>query len=840
MPTPNNQLIYISDSNEKMLTDSPVNSSPNQPGSEFDHVRRIRKYLRLSKDKIHFGESQDFYQHAYKIVSSESARNYWQAHFELSDDIATDAAVSARLESTLNVAHSGDDATSTYQFFRKRSDEFLEYIQEYSSEYYQSYTAIVCGETGVGKSAFSKILFTSCRKRFWSKKIIPCRIEFSKKKNDDLGNFILKCMIRDLSIYLIENNSIFDVMSKIDDVYQETFPNDDEYIDSFKRLMSNILHSYKKNIRDTLEKNIKALRSSLSDQQKTQEPDLRLIARLHSEISEMTDMMNRDVAPEGLGFMRKFCTDIFAMINLEDVGHLECALAQVINVYDLQFFMSFDGYDKIEPYEMGHVELNDDLSQVIAFVNGGYALENQNHDDVQMINLLPGLNRAKLHFLLFLRDTTCAYAAEMLTAEPLDEQIVKKYWIVPPKYEDIAVRCLDRLLVSFPIDLRERNKSKSSFIALLRKFKCQSFNFCGGEVSYLFGGNIRKCQRHYHVLLIIIFNLFIDDLLKPEEKKKKKKKKKEKIKINEVDELELFSAFCDYLDTLGLRWHNIVDSFIQNNGLETRNLISCEALYLDTPNQRAPLITAIRRSRGILDAGCIDNAFNYFLSTTTLEGKNKAIVEQRKFNNYPLSYLLINIRIMQSIRSHSRLTLKRIRGFLRNLGYNKLELGEVDVIMRFLVRSQFVSIFDPTTNHANTDEFQYYLTVTGRHMVDFLVKEPRYIGQNIRNTLLPSYYWNNLFRNESSSLSSRKEALFGLMNVSSFINVVHSIECWEQEMWKNRGKAISSFNRQYGLSKDMRKRITARKKTLVKEITDRKNRRNKHLVTLYDNDLQKV
>ncbi|MEI9850322.1 MAG: hypothetical protein WDN24_05000 [Sphingomonas sp.] len=313
-------------------------------------------------------------------------KDYFRTYLSESGGEVDEAMIEARLLDTINrrppeIEH---DTFANDRAFRKIFDELSLQIDSYAVSKVPVVNFII-GPTGAGKTAFSKSLFSVCRRRFWEHLIIPSRVEFSKYDPSAVGTgasgfetdsaffeFVRRCQLRDLLIYFFISGT-YSYAEKHEHVAKLALDGNAELV------MSGLLEKSDSVFIDD--------RTGILDS---------------STRGIFTEAINR------LGLDR------------------DRVLYKLSSRLNVRFLVSFDGFDstKIQHFlfERGR---NQPIHYLVRTLKGI-------HEKV----LVPGMGdyTPETHYLAYLRDTTFARFRTEVFSTPGGAIQYPVYWIVPPPY----------------------------------------------------------------------------------------------------------------------------------------------------------------------------------------------------------------------------------------------------------------------------------------------------------------------------------------------------------------------------------------------------------------------
>ena len=145
----------------------------------------------------------------YNFVDPDDVANFFKVYLKgSSSHLLGDAYLNECMNKAINRANvSGSTAQNSIQQFRAVAEILVSQIQEQRLAG-RSLIRLVMGPTGSGKTAFSKGLITAAIKEFWSHRLVPTRVEYSRFAEDGstpdeetIIGFIRKCQLRDLLIW---------------------------------------------------------------------------------------------------------------------------------------------------------------------------------------------------------------------------------------------------------------------------------------------------------------------------------------------------------------------------------------------------------------------------------------------------------------------------------------------------------------------------------------------------------------------------------------------------------------------------------------------------------------
>ena len=167
-------------------------------------------------ERSKFGISDKDIDHYYRFSDISNTKTFFTERFKQfnNSDVALDKEA---------ILIDVQDSVNTFDFSKGRnrpSENFRDLAESFADELKVSrstgapYVQIFRGPTGSGKTAYSKCLFTAGIWEFWSRGIIPTRVEFSKffkagkqVRTKALLGSIHQCQVRDLFIYLFFSTS---------------------------------------------------------------------------------------------------------------------------------------------------------------------------------------------------------------------------------------------------------------------------------------------------------------------------------------------------------------------------------------------------------------------------------------------------------------------------------------------------------------------------------------------------------------------------------------------------------------------------------------------------------
>lgn len=306
---------------------------------------------------------------------------------------------------------------------------------------------LILGPPGSGKTAFSKSLFTVSLRGFWNKKIIPCRVEYSKFYSTDKSlderffSFVRRCQFRDLMIYVFYSG-IFDEYQKKDIISRFRFSDQTQSI--LKRIVN--------------------------------------------------DSENLSIDCESLCIDTPFRTRFNRLWHPIKEGDRDRILYDLSSYLELKYLVSFDGFDSIyiEHYLFGE-RTPAPIHYLVKLLKGYHEKTIQDGMYGEHIDA---------HYLVYLRDTTFERLRTELFRGVGGVVPYPTRWIVPPRY--------DSLIENASLFIMRAKEAAEPMAATLTTDVYSAFDRAvldGTELSaathmnFVFGSNARRMKHHIRQIL---------------------------------------------------------------------------------------------------------------------------------------------------------------------------------------------------------------------------------------------------------------------------------------------------------------------------------------------------
>lgn len=441
-----------------LVPEPPVYSRPSRQKvieQNFPQATSAIKKILRSSDDIRYGSPASRFLDDYHFQSHEDVRAYFKHYLsERHGSNIDEDMINSHVALTINRRPEGvgNDSKGCNACFNLAADDMIgeiEIADDSGADIVEPSTSMlrfVVGSTGTGKTAFSKALFCVSLLKFWNKKIVPTRVEYSKisrsvgnKSSRVFFQYVRQCQLRDLLMFFIFRPQI------------------------------------------TIEEKLKALTElKLKDTSLSQSLRELILDSdrfiIDGETRTVTQIVQRKMEA------------IFLPLTPAQQSTLLYALNSLL---DVSFLISFDGFDAV------HI---DDF-----FFEPGMTPPAVDYIALLLRRLWRresgvGLHErpTKAHYLIYLRDTTFERLKDKLVRGVGESFDLPVNWIVPPKYEQLVRNAAANITGEFDPQKNNCNLfSEDAFTA----FDDAVFQDLDGlsarnHLSFVFASNARRMKQH--------------------------------------------------------------------------------------------------------------------------------------------------------------------------------------------------------------------------------------------------------------------------------------------------------------------------------------------------------
>lgn len=408
-------------------------------------------------DDLSFGSPVSAILNDYHFPSESEVKDFFRVYLAQNRNAPTDeATLRYHLVNTINLRQAGipDSEDGTRRTFEGIFEELNRQIEANAVENIPLVNFIV-GPTGAGKTAFSKGLFTVCQKQFWSNRVVPSRVEFSKfgkarvgarsesyARDPEFLSFVRRCQLRDLLIYFCSSGQVD--------------------------------HDTKMQI---------IARLSFSDSG----PQTVLKSLADRTVAIVIDGKEHILSSDVRSIFEKAVRDLGAQ--------RDAVLVELSKRLSVRYLVSFDGFDctKLEHF-LFERERNVPIALIAQMVKGLH--EKVVHPEMDICPL-------DSHYLVYLRDTTFAGLKTQIFSSVGGSITYPVYWIVPPAYSVLVQNVAAHLTGN-----RDRlaNQADTFFRDIISEFNEHIFDVLDlnaeKHLSFVFGSSGRRMKSHIRSLLI--------------------------------------------------------------------------------------------------------------------------------------------------------------------------------------------------------------------------------------------------------------------------------------------------------------------------------------------------
>ena len=428
---------------------------------EYPQAKDALKRIEESSTDVPFGASISTVLNNYHFPSINDVRNYFEVYVGEREGYGPHidrALIDNYVINTINCLPKDEiyDQYINDRAFERIFNEFNRQIEKNSEENVATVNFII-GPTGAGKTAFSKSLFTVCMRRFWSKGIVPCRVEYSKydlpsqigkigpQVDKSFFDFVRQCQLRDLLIYFFLSGT-FSYEQKRAQLGQLK-------VNGAYRPLSDLLELTREIVVDG--------------------EAVTLDARLRGKISNTIRVLSSEERNRVL---------------YELAAHLK-----------IKFMVSFDGFDstKIEHFlfERG---VNLPIYFLVRLLKGIHE---------KVVNPHTSDYHVESHYLAYLRDTTFNHLQTELIRGIGTRIEYPSYWIAPPKYVQLVGNAA-RFITGLPG--AHDNLAEKFSGDITAKFDRDVFGRTGlsaeKHMSFVFGSSGRRMKSHIRQTLMSVLH----------------------------------------------------------------------------------------------------------------------------------------------------------------------------------------------------------------------------------------------------------------------------------------------------------------------------------------------
>jgi len=408
-------------------------------------------------EDLSFGSPVSAILNDYHFPAESEVKDFFRVYLAQSRNVPPDEAnLRHHLVNTINRRPAGipDSEDGTRRTFQGIFEELNRQIEANAIENIPLVNFIV-GPTGAGKTAFSKGLFTVCQKRFWSHRIVPSRVEFSKfgkarvgaqsdsyARDPEFLSFVRRCQLRDLLIYFCSSGEV---------------------------------------ARDNKTQIIAKLSLSDSGPQ-----------TILKSLADQTDGIIIDGRQHVLG------SDVRSVFEkaVRDLGaHRDAVLYELTKRLNVRYLVSFDGFDstKLEHF-LFERRRNVPITLIAQMVKGLH--EKVVHPEMDICPI-------ESHYLVYLRDTTFAGLKTQIFSSVGGSVTYPVYWIVPPAYSVLVQNVAAQLTGNQD---RLANQADTFFRDIISEFNEHIFDVLNlnaeRHLAFVFGSSGRRMKSHIRSLLI--------------------------------------------------------------------------------------------------------------------------------------------------------------------------------------------------------------------------------------------------------------------------------------------------------------------------------------------------
>jgi hypothetical protein len=418
---------------------------------------RVLRAIDEAADDLSFGSPISAFLNDYHFPAQSEVKDFFSVYLAQSRNAPTDEAnLRYHLVNTINRRPPGvpDSEDGTRRTFHGIFEELHRQIEANAVENIPLVNFIV-GPTGAGKTAFSKGLFTVCQERFWSNRIVPSRVEFSKFGKANVGahsesyardpeflSFVRRCQLRDLLIYFCSSGQVD---------------------------------------RDAKRKIIAKL--SLSD------------SRPQIILQNLVDQTDGIIIDGKAHVLNSSIRRIFEKAVRDLGAQRDSVLYEVTKQLAVRYLVSFDGFDstKLEHF-LFERKRNVPITLIAQMVKGLH--EKVVHPEMDICPL-------ESHYLVYLRDTTFAGLKTQIFSSVGGSITYPVYWIVPPSYSALVHNVAAHLTGS-----RDRlsNQADDLFDDIISEFNEHIFDVLDLDAEkhlpFVFGSSGRRMKSHIRNQLI--------------------------------------------------------------------------------------------------------------------------------------------------------------------------------------------------------------------------------------------------------------------------------------------------------------------------------------------------
>lgn len=398
--------------------------------------------------RFSYGVSNQEISSRYNFISAADAQNFFKSMQANNPGLLNGVDLEKPMETlVLNLQDAGSATKELFasDIFKSKAAEIADQVSHQNRETVK----IVVGPTGAGKTAFSKGLFTCGLEEFWSKKIVPSRIEYRWSAEYELDDFVFLAATRDFLAYLCIAASTEDF---------------DAFLGHFEGLQF---------AEDLIRLRQQGLELSLDDN--------------HAWVSS-------------------FSSRIRNWMFTEEQPELWESIAQKsISVLGVRYLFSFDGFDAVSPLEVfSNTEVSEPVQTLCKFLDR--SLISRKPKRVFLTN-------ANAHFLIYVRDTTLAIIQRKLTKNPVGRSASDFDWICPPSYRSMAAIITRRLCEDRISRIVRTRFVQTVVASVKSNVETHLNLNEPRLISNVFGWNVRNMKAHFGRLILILFNrLSHDDL----------------------------------------------------------------------------------------------------------------------------------------------------------------------------------------------------------------------------------------------------------------------------------------------------------------------------------------
>lgn len=626
-----------------------------------------------STDKIRYGRPISEVLNNYRFVPESHVTQYHNVYlYERFGYHPSSEEVDRRKSQTINtkISHFDDNEFLTDRLFQSAFNIIISEVDQYEATKTPSVRFII-GETGSGKSAFSRAIFTNCLQKFWDKKIIPTRVEYSKFNfkgtdiydiqdfNLDISNvleYIKCCQLRDLFIYLFYSRNV-----------------------NYEYILNKFAEC---------------------------DLDNSIVNKLIVALDE-----TKDIIYDGeLNFLDSNNRHYIDQLLYEMGCCRSDVLYELSKKFKIKYMISLDGFDstRIDHFLFEHYT-NRPVAILLRLLR---ALREKGAQ-----NIMPP---TESHYILYLRSTTYESVNAQIMSKVSDYHEYPVNWIVPPTYDMLVHNASIQMTGNFD---QLSNGSKVFSDGITDKFRkslvSYTDNYNSFDIRFLFGSNGRRMKRHIRqtAISIIIKILNAEDSIF-----------KDRSSGISPRDLWLSLANSGYINSLP-NYSVIEDLFLNESRqllpkLEVKSSLITQILNSDINSKEK--YESIINTNCVIDVDENGNVFgcmlNYFYRSAINRGAK----------SYPALLLLIRIiqfiKISRDNNSHN-ITGDEIYHFINNIGY-AADRDAVYFCISVILRSELVK-WNGSTGTTSLGDIQLYVSTKGLFAIDKILYSITYLSESI-------------------------------------------------------------------------------------------------------------